>query len=233
MPLEIIRNDLTKMKVDAIVNAANQKLKMGGGVCGAIFRAAGVNELQHACDEIGECPVGQAVITDGFNLPATYIIHTVGPIWKDGSYKEAEQLRNSYDHSLELAKKYQCESIAFPLISTGIYGYPKEEALHIAVSTISSFLLQHDMLVYLVVFDQSSFGLSKKLFTSIDEYIDEHYVEEVEFTFQRRKERFAMEQLQEIESTWADEKQSEVITNDSLMHLIAALDESFSTRLLH
>jgi O-acetyl-ADP-ribose deacetylase len=144
MPLEIVRHDLTKMKVDAIVNAANINLKMGGGVCGAIFHAAGVNELTKACDEIGRCPVGEAVITNGFKLPAKYIIHTPGPIWKDGSHQEAERLKNSYEHSLKLAKTYQCESIAFPLISTGIYGYPKEEALHIAVSTISQFLLHHD-----------------------------------------------------------------------------------------
>ncbi|MCM3115455.1 macro domain-containing protein [Neobacillus sp. MER 74] len=167
MPLEIVRHDITKMKVDAIVNAANTSLKMGGGVCGAIFRAAGVYELQKACDQMGECKVGEAVLTDGFNLEAKYIIHTPGPIWQGGSNQEALRLKNSYYNSLELAMTHQCESIAFPLISTGIYGYPKEEALQIAVSTIGSFLLQHDMLVYLVVFDKSSFGLSKKLFTSI------------------------------------------------------------------
>lgn len=104
MPLEIVRHDLTKIKVDAIVNAANTQLKMGGGGCGAIFQAAGVHELKHACDEIGGCRVGKAVITDGFNLPAKYIIHTPGPIWKGGSHQEANLLKNSYDHSLELAK---------------------------------------------------------------------------------------------------------------------------------
>jgi O-acetyl-ADP-ribose deacetylase len=233
MPLEIVRHDLTKMKVDAIVNAANTGLKMGGGVCGAIFQAAGANELKQACEKIGGCPVGQAVITEGFRLSAKYIIHTPGPIWKGGSHKEAELLKNSYSHSLELAKKYQCESIAFPLISTGIYGYPKEEALQIAVSTISKFLLNHDMLVYLVVFDKTSFGLSQKLFTSINEYIDEHYVEEVDLTFNRRQERFIMEQLQESEATSDDfyEKQSEIIET-SLVHLVEELDESFSERLL-
>lgn len=230
MPLEIVRHDLTKMKVDAIVNAANTSLKMGGGVCGAIFRAAGVNELQEACDKIGECKVGEAVLTDGFNLEAKYIIHTPGPIWQGGSNQEAARLKASYYNSLELAKNYQCESIAFPLISTGIYGYPKEEALQIAVSTIGSFLLHHDMLVYLVVFDKSSFGLSKKLFTSIHQYIDEHYVEEIEITFNRnREERYIMEQPQEVEIVQQDLlKEAE----NSLVNLLDQLDESFSVRLL-
>ena len=178
MPLEIVRNDITKMKVDAIVNAANTALKMGGGVCGAIFHAAGADELQAQCDEIGGCPVGQAVITDAFRLPAKYIIHTPGPVWEGGFKGEAALLKASYENSLEQAKNHQCQSIAFPLISAGIYGFPKEEALQIAVSAVSSFLLYHDMHVYLVVFDKNSFRLSKKLFSSIQQYIDEHYVEE-------------------------------------------------------
>ncbi|MFS0862360.1 macro domain-containing protein [Fredinandcohnia sp. 179-A 10B2 NHS] len=229
MPLEIVRNDLTKMKVDAIVNAANTELQMGGGVCGAIFKAAGVKELQQACNEIGGCPVGQAVLTEGYSLPAKYIIHTPGPVWKDGTHHETEQLKNSYQNSLELAQQHNCKSVAFPLISTGIYGYPKEEALQVAVSTISSFLLQNEMLVYLVVFDNASFGLSKKLFTSIYEYIDENYVEEVEVLFNRRQDRF--KQLEELEEKFSV-KQSEAITENSLVNLIEELDESFSERLL-
>ncbi|MEH7374563.1 macro domain-containing protein [Neobacillus drentensis] len=230
MPLEIVRHDLTKMKVDAVVNAANTSLKMGGGVCGAIFRAAGVNELQEACDKMGECRVGEAVLTDGFNLEAKYIIHTPGPIWQGGSKNEAALLKASYYNSLKLANNHQSESIAFPLISTGIYGYPKEEALQIAVSTIGSFLLHHDMLVYLVVFDKGSLGISKKLFTSIHQYIDEHYVEEVEITFNRnREERYILEQTQEIEFVQPDlYKEAEY----SLVNLLDQLDESFSERLL-
>ena len=228
MPLEIVRNDLTKMDVDAIVNAANTELKMGGGVCGAIFQAAGVNELTKACDEIGRCAVGQAVITDGFNVPAKYIIHTPGPIWKGGSHQEAHLLKKSYEHSLELAEKYNCESVAFPLISTGIYGYPKEQALQIAISTISTYLLHHDMLVYLVVFDKTSFKLSQKLFTSINEYIDEHFVEEAEATFSRRHDRFGMESEAILDDLY--EKQSEL--DFSLAHLVEELEESFSQRLL-
>jgi O-acetyl-ADP-ribose deacetylase len=230
MPLEIVRHDLTKMKVDAIVNAANTSLKMGGGVCGAIFCGAGVKELQEACDEIGECKAGEAVLTSGFNLEAKYIIHTPGPIWQGGSNEEAVLLKASYYNSLELAKHHHCESIAFPLISTGIYGYPKEEALQIAVSTIGSFLMNHDMLVYLVVFDKSSFGLSKKLFTSIHQYIDEHYVEEAEITFNRnREEHYIWESQQDIEIVQQDSPKE---AESSLVNLLDQLDESFSVRLL-
>lgn len=230
MPLEIVRNDITKMNVDAVVNAANTALKMGGGVCGAIFRAAGINELQEACNKIGGCKVGEAVITDGCNLNAKFIIHTPGPIWQGGSNQEADLLRASYYNSLELAKNNQCESIAFPLISTGIYGYPKEEALQIAVSTISSFLLHHDMLVYLVVFDKNSFVLSKKLFTSINQYIDEHYVEEAESIFNSivRTERYVAEQLKEVEILHQDIYAE---ADHSLVNLLDQLDESFSQRL--
>jgi O-acetyl-ADP-ribose deacetylase len=223
MPLEIVRNDITKMNVDAIVNAANPQLKMGGGVCGAIFQAAGSQELQQACSKIGVCPIGQAVITEGFHLPANYIIHTSGPMWVGGSQGEAELLRESYKNSLELAKRHKCESIAFPLISTGIYGFPKQEALQIAVSTISEFLLKSDMQVFLVVFDKTSFGLSQKLFASINEYIDEHYVEEAEITFYRRlEEHEVMNDLAEADS----------ILKQSLIEVIDDLEESFSERLL-
>jgi O-acetyl-ADP-ribose deacetylase (regulator of RNase III) len=234
MPLEIVRNDITKMKVDAIVNAANTALKMGGGVCGAIFKAADAIELQAACDEIGGCPVGQAVITDAFKLPAKYIIHTPGPIWQGGSSQEAELLKSSYKNSLILAVKSQCKSIAFPLISAGIYGYPKEEAIQIAVSTIGSFLYDHDILVYLVVFDSKSFGLSKKLFSSIQQYIDEHYVEEAEtyFSRNRNEEPFMMERFLESENIEWDLHEEEGLKKRSLADLVNQLDESFSVRLL-
>lgn len=229
MPLEIVRNDITRMKVDAIVNAANPTLKMGGGVCGAIFRAAGVSELQEACDKIGGCKIGEAVITDGFNLDAKFIIHTPGPIWQGGSKQEAALLKRSYYNSLELAKKHHCESISFPLISTGIYGYPKDKALQIAVSTISSFLLNDDMHVYLVVFDKKSFVLSKKLFTSVHQYIDEHYVEVVESAHLRIRDEeiYVLRQMQDLESALPDIK-----SNDYLVNLLDQLDETFSVRLL-
>ncbi|AZU62286.1 macro domain-containing protein [Neobacillus mesonae] len=225
MPLEIVRHDLTKMKVDAIVNAANNALKMGSGVCGAIFQAAGARQLQEACDQIGECNTGEAVITDGFDLDAKYIIHTPGPIWQGGSHQEAAMLKSSYWNSLELAKNHQCESIAFPFISTGIYSYPKEEALQIAVSTISSFLMKHDMQVYLVVFDKKAFGISQKLFTSIHQYIDEHYVNEVETFFQRNR----IEEIRDVEILQQDVYHE---AEYSLVDLLDQLDESFSERLL-
>lgn len=213
MPLEIVRNDITKMDVDAIVNATNPQLKRGGGVCGAIFEAAGSYELQKACNDIGECPTGQAVITDGFKLAAKYIIHTAGPVWSGGNNGEASLLKESYKNSLELAAKHQCESIAFPLISTGIYGYPKEKALQIAIMTISEFLLTTEMYVYIVVFDRKAFGISQKLFTSIHEYIDENYVDEAELVFQRRVESFELQ-------------------NQSLIEMVNNLEETFSERLL-
>jgi len=152
MPLEIIHGDITIMKTDAIVNAANSALQMGGGVCGAIFRAAGAMELQKACDEIGRCETGQAVITKGYHLPASYIIHTVGPIWHGGHYEEPDLLAACYQNSLQLAKEYHLKSIAFPLISSGIYGYPRERALQVAKDSIAEFLNISDLIVYLVLF---------------------------------------------------------------------------------
>ena len=177
MPFKIVRNDITKMEVDAIVNAANPALKMGGGVCGAVFAAAGPEELQQECDRIGGCEVGQAVITGAGRLSVKYIIHTVGPIWRGGGHGEAKLLASSYINSLELALKYKCKSIAFPLISSGIYGYPKDQALNIAVSSIGEFLMKNDMDVYLVVFDRSSYKLGEKLFSAIEKYIDDNYVD--------------------------------------------------------
>ncbi len=170
MPFQIVHNDIVKMQTDAIVNAANSHLQKGGGVCGAIFHAAGVELLQKECDGIGLCPVGQAVITEGYNLAAKYIIHAVGPVWNGGSQGEDKLLLKAYQSSLELAREYHLNSIAFPLISSGIYGYPKEEALQIAISAISEFLLHNEMDIYLVVYDRKAISLSEKLFTEINHY---------------------------------------------------------------
>ncbi|WP_342672199.1 macro domain-containing protein [Sporosarcina ureilytica] len=178
MPFKIIEDDITNLDVDVIVNAANKELQQGGGVSGAIFNAAGAAELQAACDEIGECPVGEAVMTDGFQLPAKKIIHTVGPIWQGGHANEATQLKNCYQNALTLAHANDLQSIAFPLISSGIYGYPIEEAFRIAGSTIREFLQEHEMLVYLVIFDRKILRVNEHLITSISKYLDEHLEEE-------------------------------------------------------
>jgi O-acetyl-ADP-ribose deacetylase (regulator of RNase III) len=151
MPFTVVRQDITTMRVDAIVNAANTGLKMGGGVCGAIFRAAGAAELQAACDKLAPIRTGEAVITPGFNLPARYIIHTAGPVYRDGKHGEETLLRACYLNSLKLAAEHGCRSIAFPLISAGIYGYPKQDAMAVAERVIRDFLAQREMDVYLAL----------------------------------------------------------------------------------
>lgn len=178
MPFTIIRQDITGMQVDAIVNAANTQLAMGGGVCGAIFRAAGPARLQAACDKVSPIQTGEAAITPAFDLPAKYVIHAAGPVYQQWNPAEsARLLRSAYRSSLELAEKNHCASIAFPLISSGIYGYPKDQALQVAVSAIREFLADHDMEVYLVIFDRVSFAVGKELLGAVESYIDEHYVD--------------------------------------------------------
>jgi O-acetyl-ADP-ribose deacetylase (regulator of RNase III) len=168
------------MAVDAIVNTANPRAVIGLGTDSMIHEAAGP-ELLRSRQEIGHIDMGQAAITPAFNLQAKCVIHTVGPVWDGGSYGEEEYLRSCYENSLRLALENNCHSIAFPLISTGNYGFPKDKALQIAISAFSTFLLKHEMQIYLVVFDRTSFMLSEKLFQSVASYIDQHYVDACTF----------------------------------------------------
>lgn len=177
MPFLLIRDDITKVRADAIVNPANTSLEEGRGTSRGIFVAAGEEKLQEACRKIGRCEVGKAVITDGFDLPARYIIHAVGPVWQGGEYWEDQTLYNTYIESMALARANGLESIAFPLLSAGNYGYPRERAMKVAVSAIKDYIAYYDMTVYLVVYDAKSLAVSRKLSVSVQEYIDEHYVE--------------------------------------------------------
>lgn len=152
MSFQAVHGDITTFAADAIVNAANNALLQGGGVCGAIFAAAGARELSAACAEIGYCATGEAVATGGFRLPAKYVIHTVGPVWRGGESGEERLLRACYRNSLALAKSLQIKSIAFPLISGGIFGYPKERATAVAISEIGKFLETNEMDVSLVLY---------------------------------------------------------------------------------
>ena len=181
MPFEIVRNDITNMRVDAIVNSANPRPVVGLGTDSSIHEKAGP-ELLATRQKIGPISMGQAAITPAFRLHAQYVIHTVGPVWDGGSYGEEALLRSCYDSCLKLALEHDCKSIAFPLIATNNYGFPKDKALQIAVAAFSEFLLEHEMLIYLVVFDRTSFHLSEKLFQSIASYIDDYYVERWEET---------------------------------------------------
>lgn len=235
MPLQIIRNDITKMSVDAIVNAANTSLLGGGGVDGCIHRAAGP-ELLAECSTLHGCETGGAKITKGYRLPCKYVIHAVGPRWRDGKHREQELLESCYRTSLNLAKENGCQSVAFPLISSGIYGYPKDQALKVAVDTISTFLLENEMMVYMVIFDRKAYQISGKLFADIAAYIDDRYVEE--HTDRRAEQRRRLEALSEescLEAALAPmppETICESYSGQSLEEALGQMDESFSEMLL-
>lgn len=231
MPLEIVRNDITTMKVDAIVNAANSSLERGGGVCGAVFAAAGDAELAMECRAIGHLPVGKAVMTKSYKLPAKNIIHTVGPVWQGGNKNEESLLRSAYRSSLELALVNGLESVAFPLLSSGAFGYPKDKALQTAIAAIGEFLLEHELIVYLVVFDKKAFTLSEKLFRSIKAYITDSYAERRRTkygntTISRQFEVY--DQLMEYES----EPKEVMAPSPGLEDLINHMDLTFSQMLL-
>ena len=177
MPFKIVRNDITKMRCDAIVNTANTKPIIGSGCDYAVYKAAGKRRLSEYREKnIGEVPEGDVFLTPGFRLPARYIIHAVSPLYIDGAHGEEEKLRDCYRKRLSLAWEQQCRSIAFPVISTGSFGYPKEEGIRIAADEIQAFLQNHEMLIYLVVFDAQSARYGKRFDKDLQAYIDENYV---------------------------------------------------------
>ena len=218
MPFEIVRNDITNMRVDAIVNTANPRPVIGSGTDSMVHEKAGP-QLLAARQKIGNIDCGNAVITPAFDLQAKYVIHTVGPVWRDGTHGEAKLLHNCYHNSLELAKEHGCKSIAFPLISTGNYGFPKDKALQIAISAFSTFLMDSEMQIYLVVFDRTAYKLSEKLFQGVASYIDEHFVDAcekaaLEESMRRGRRRRRNEWMEVCES-------SAVLENECMMPMMA------------
>ncbi len=213
MPFEIVRNDIVKMEVDAIVNTANPKPVVGTGVDTAIHKAAGP-ELLKAREKIGELKVCEAVATPAFDLPAKYVIHVVGPAWVDENTVEEEMLARSYRAALDVAAKEKCKSIAFPLLSTGNYGFPKKLSMRIALDVFSKFLMEHEMQIYLTVFGEEAFKLSNTLFRSVQAYIDENYV------------------ASKLEEEYGVDEPAPLAGKESLADMMDKMDASFSDTLM-
>mgnify|MGYP000766877103 CR=1 FL=1 len=249
MPFLMIRNDITKVAADAIVNPANRNLLQGSGTSRAIYQAAGEQELTASCEVIGRCDLGRAVCTPAFGLSAKYVFHAVCPAWHGGGFGEAEQLASAYHSALKLAAKYHCESVAFPLLSSGNYGYPKEQAFRIAVDTITQYVMEHDLTVYLVLYDRDSLAVSRKLFASVEEYIDDHYVAQNDESYgsgRRRREYVerwedaaladreypAQECAPPVFAAAPPPPAAAPMAARSLENLMDNLGESFTTRLL-
>lgn len=223
MPFKIIRNDITKVKADIIVNTANPNPVYGGGTDQAIYNAAGIDKLLAERKRSGKISRGDVAVTSAFELNAKYIIHTEGPVWEDGQHGEFDILESCYTKSLKKAIELNCDSIAFPLISTGVYGFPKDVALQIAVSVFSRFLLEHEIQIILVVFDKKSFQLSGKIVGEIDSYIDANYVKKQRIAEYSRRSLRIREFEPECEEVYS-RSMSEPIMQAPMMSLEEELD---------
>ena len=233
MPLQIIRQDITKMKVDAIVNTTNEEMIGYSGVDYAVHTAAGP-ELDAECEKIAPLGLGQAKITAGYGLPCKYVIHTSGPIWQGGLVGEENILRSCYTECLKLAHQNKCKSVAFPLISSGVYGFPKDRVLRIAMDAIGEFLLEHEMRVYIVVYDREATAISLQLFADVQMFIDDNYVDK-RYSYARSEYKQCRRSLDDEEDCCpslgmgVDGMQDSGKTVEDFLDLI---DESFSEMLL-
>ena len=235
MPLQIIRQDITKMRVDAIVNTTNEEMVGYSGVDLAVHTLAG-SDLDEECANLPPLSLGKAVITGGYKLPCKYVIHTSGPIWYGGLHGESIVLRSCYIESLKLAVKHGCKSVAFPLISAGVYQYPKDQVLKFAIQTITEFLFEHELMVYICVFDNESYSFSQKLFKDIQAFIDDEYVDEHDEDFYDDLEVCSAIMCEECIETIAKPKPSappkmSTAAGKSLEEYMKAMDKSFAYKL--